>query len=160
MDCIGLRLIRTPEHAYRYQVVQSDGLPEIFLTLFANELPRSLSEASVPLYVREVVSFANWVSVDPVSRAQGWHLYGKPHEVRNALQEYLSVGAKCKLTIRPDALGLKVTYVQVTSGTKINAPTLLVALKRLYSMLIAKSLYPYENPLVHPEAAGIAAEVH
>lgn len=159
MASTGLRLVHVSEHAYRYQVVQSDGLPELFLTLFANELPRSLSEASVPLYLREVISFANWTSQDPVSQAQGWKLYGKPHEIRNALREYLSVGAKCKLTNRPDTLGLKVTYVRVTSGTKINVPTLLVALKRLYSMLIAKSLYKDENPLVHPEAAAIAAEV-
>ena len=159
MECSGLRFVQNQDRAYRYHIVQPDGLPELFLTLFANELARSLSEASVPAYLREVVSFANWTSRDAISRTQGWHLYGKPHEVRNALREYLSVGTKCKLTTRPDTLGVKVTYVQVTRGTKINVPTLLVALKRLYGVLIAKRLYAYENPLVHPEAADLVAEL-
>ena len=38
----------------RYHVVRPDGLPDVPLTLFANEQLKSLSPSSVPLYVREI----------------------------------------------------------------------------------------------------------
>lgn len=55
-------------------VVGATGLPDLPLTLFANELRRSLSQASIRVYVREVLSLANWASTDAVSRRNQWTL--------------------------------------------------------------------------------------
>ena len=55
-----LKLISTPELTHQYQVVREDGLPDVVLTLFAEDLLKSLSPSSVPIYMREVVSVFNW----------------------------------------------------------------------------------------------------
>jgi hypothetical protein len=58
-------------------------------------------------------------------------LFGNPQEVRALLREYLTKDALCKVTIRADLCGLKVSYINATNGTRINVRTLLSALKRL-----------------------------
>lgn len=96
------KLISTPGLSYRYQVIDADGLPEVALTLFAHDQLRSLSELSVPLYLRELLLFANWAKTDQISIAQNWNIFGAPQEVRALLREYLMVGAHCKITVRAD----------------------------------------------------------
>ncbi len=115
------KLVSTPTLAHRYQVIRPDSLPEISLTLFANDLLKSLSSSSVPQYMREILAVVNWALTDHVVVKNGWNLFGAPETVRNLLREYLTVGAQCKLTNRPDLIGLKFTYVNATSGTRINA---------------------------------------
>jgi hypothetical protein len=51
---------------YRYQVVRADGLPDVELTLFADEQMKALSPSSVPVYLREILSFINWSESDPI----------------------------------------------------------------------------------------------
>ena len=51
----GYRLVSTPGLRWRFQVARPDGLPDIGLTLFANDLVKSLSESSVPIYIREIL---------------------------------------------------------------------------------------------------------
>lgn len=148
-----LKLISTPRLAFRYQVVHADGLPEIPLTLFADNLYKSMSESSVPQYLRALLAFANWVAVDPVVAQHGWNLYSRAEQIRELLRQYLTVEARCRLTVRPDFAGLRVTYVKATDGTKVNVRTLLSALKRLYEFLALNGRYLDRNPLIHDEAA-------
>ena len=143
----------------RYHVVRPDGLPDVPLTLFANEQLKSLSPSSVPLYVREILVLLNWARTDPVVSKEGWNLTGPPAGVRNLIREYLCVGAKCKLTTRPDTLGLKVTYVKQTDETRINVRILLAALRRLFDLLVAKDMYGFPNPLLHGEAARLGSSI-
>ena len=153
------KLVSTPTLAHRYQVIRPDGLPEISLTLFANDLLKSLSSSSVPQYMREILAVVNWAVTDHVVVKNGWNLFGAPETVRNLLREYLTVGAQCKLTNRPDLTGLKFTYINATSGTRINVRTLLSALKRLYDFLITNRRYSDRNPLVHEDVARVRAEL-
>lgn len=153
------KLISTPGHEYRHQVVDHDGLPEIALTLFAHDLGKSLSESSVPLYIREIISIANWACTDRVASAHGWALFGKPHEVRALVRGYLTTGAHCKVTVRADLCGLKVSYINATNGTRVNVRTLLSALKRLYDFLIVTGRYSFPNPMVHEDAAKVRLEL-
>jgi hypothetical protein len=125
------------------------------LTLFANELRHSLSQASIRVYVREILSLANWISTDAVSRRNQWTLLASPEQVRHLVQEYLTVGARCKVSVRPGTTGLTVTYVERGSGTRVNVRTLLAALKRFYEVLIANRLYPHVNPLLREDSAVI-----
>ena len=152
------RLVATPKFEFPYQVVHSDGLPDVPLTLFAREQLQSLSASSVPLYLREIVAFLNWSESDPVVQQYQWRIDGSPTEVRNMLREYLTVAAKCKLTSRADGLGVKATYVVQAAGNTINIRTLLAALKRLFEMLIARGMYHHPNPLLHEEAVRFARE--
>ena len=145
----------TPGLSYRRQVIDHDGLPEIAFTLFAHHLEKSLSESSVPLYIREIISIANWASTDRVASAQGWTIFGKPQDVRALVREYLTMGAHCKVTARADLCGLKVSYINATNGTRVNVRTLLSALKRLYDFLIVTGRYPFPNPMVHEDAAKV-----
>jgi site-specific recombinase XerD len=140
-------------------VVRSTGLPDIPLTKFANELPRSLSGESVRAYLREVIALANWALMDQVALANQWTLHGPPASVRNLIREYLCVGARCKITLRPDVLGLTVAHVEKAGDTRVNVRTLLAALKRFYELLISQSLYAHHNPLIHQDAEQLAAEV-
>ena len=153
------KLVLAPKSQYRYMVVRSTGLPDIPLTRFANELPRSLSGESVRAYMREVVALANWALMDQVAIANEWTLHGPPASVRNLIREYLCVGARCKITIRPDTLGLTVAHVEKAGDTRVNVRTLLAALKRFYELLISQSLYPHQNPLIHQDAEQMAAQV-
>ena len=155
----GYRLVSTPGLRWRFQVARPDGLPDIGLTLFANDLVKSLSESSVPIYIREILALATWALVDATVVKQGWHLFGPPQEVRNLLREYLTVATQCKLANRADLAGLKVTYVNGTTGTHINVRTLLSALKRLYEFLITSGLYPHRNPMIHEDAGKVGAEL-
>lgn len=41
-----MKLVSTPTLDHQYQVVRADGLPDVPLTLFANDLWKSLSPAS------------------------------------------------------------------------------------------------------------------
>jgi hypothetical protein len=50
----------TPSSMYRYQVVCPDGLPDVELTLFADDQMEALSPSSVPVYLREILSLINW----------------------------------------------------------------------------------------------------
>jgi hypothetical protein len=102
---------------YRYQVVRADGLPDVELTLFADDQMKALSPSSVPLYLREIISFINWSACDPIVTGNGWTVFGTPVEVRNAVRQYLTVAARCKVVVRPDLAGLKATYVNETSAS-------------------------------------------
>jgi site-specific recombinase XerD len=155
----GYRLVSTPSLQWRFQIVRPDGLPEFGLTLFANDLMKSLSESSVPIYMREILALANWALVDSTVLKQGWHLFGPPQEVRNLLREYLTVATHCKLSSRADLAGLKVTYVNATAGTRVNVRILLSALKRLYEFLITRGLYSHQNPMIHEDAGKLRAEL-
>ncbi len=143
----------------RYHVVQPDGLPDVALTLFANEQLKSLSASSVPAYVREIVALLNWTRSDQVVLREGWSLTGSPAVVRNLVREYLCVGAKCKVTTRPDTFGLKVTYVKETDESRINVRILLTALRRFFDLLIEKGIYRFPNPLLHEDAARVGSSI-
>jgi hypothetical protein len=152
-------LISVGGRVRRYHVVQPDGLPDIALTLFANEQLKSLSASSVPAYVREIVALLNWAREDQVVLRESWSLTGSPAVVRNLVREYLCVGAKCKVTTRPDTLGLKVTYVKQTDESRINVHILLTALKRFFDLLIEKRIYRFPNPLIHEDAARVGSSI-
>ena len=79
--------------------------------------------------------------------------------MRHLVREYLTEGARCKVTVRPDTAGLMVTYLERASGSRVNVRTLLAALKRLYEVLITHGVYPHSNPLVQEEAAAIQERV-
>jgi hypothetical protein len=59
-----MKLVSTPDLDHQYQVVRPDGLPDVPLTLFANDLLRSLSPSSVPIYMREVLAAFDWAQSD------------------------------------------------------------------------------------------------
>lgn len=144
--------------AFRVQVVRADGLPEIPLTVYGNALLAMLSEGSVRAYLREVLVFANWACSDAVSGRHAWRLYGDPREVRNLIRAYLTVVGECRITQRPDTLGVRAAYVNVTNQTRINVRLLLAALKKLYEILEEKDFYRFANPPVHPDARQAIVE--
>jgi integrase len=152
-----LKLLSTPSSTYRYQVVRSDGLPDVELTLFADDQMKALSPSSVPLYLREIISFINWSACDPIVAGNGWTVFGTPVEVRNVVKQYLTVAARCKVVVRPDMVGLKATYVNETSASRINVRVFLTALKRFYDHLILRQVYRHANPLIHESSAGMLA---
>jgi len=154
-----LKLVPTPNLSHPYQVVRGDGLPDVRLTRFASELLKSLSPSSVPIYMRELVACFDWAEADGVVLRNRWTLLGPPAEVRNVLREYLTVAAKCKLTVRRDSLGAKVTYVCQTSETTINIRILLAVLRRFYDHLIAYEGYSHANPLLQEDMERIASEL-
>jgi len=86
-----LKLIATPSLAHQYQVVRDDGLPDVMLTVFADEMLKSLSPASVPIYMREIISLFNWALTDTEVQRNHWQLSGPAVEVRNIVREYLTV---------------------------------------------------------------------
>src|SRR3974377_1020421 len=126
-----MKLVSTPNLDHQYQVVLADGLPDVPLTLFANDLLKSLSPASVPIYVGEVLASFHWAQSDEIVGRNRWSLFGPPAEVRNVLREYLTVAAKCKLTTRADRLGVKSTYVCRTSEEGINIRILFDEMRRI-----------------------------
>lgn len=130
-----LRALYTAHGAFPLHVVGENGLPDVALTVFANDRRRILSDSSVRGYVRETLAFVNWCASDPVTRARHWHWHAEPPQVRQAVRHYLTVAAECRITVRPDTLGLKVSYINATAGTRINVGLLLVALKKLYDVL-------------------------
>ncbi len=154
-----LRLVSTPGLTYQHQVVRDDGLPDVELTVFANELPKSLSPSSVPIYMRELLAVFDWARSDPIVLRNQWSLLRGPAEVRNVIREYLTVAAQCKLTTRADRLGVKVTYVCQTSATSINIRILLAVLRRFYDHLIWRESYGHPNPLLQEEMGRVANEI-
>jgi site-specific recombinase XerD len=154
-----MKLVSTPNLDHRYQVVRTDGLPDVPLTLFASDLLKSLSPSSVPIYMREVLAAFEWAQSDEIVLRNHWSLFGPPAEVRNVLREYLTVAAKCKLTTRADRLGVKVTYVCQTSETGINIRILLAALRRFYDYLISSEGYVHANPLLQEQMDQIRADL-
>jgi len=155
----GYRLISGGDNACPYMVIGGTGIPDVALSLFAKELQHSLSPACIRVYVREVLALANWASTDLVSLRSQWHLHAPPAQVRHLIREYLTLGADCKVIVRPDTAGLMITHVDRGSGTRVNVRTLLAALKRFYEVLIAHGLYRHPNPLVQEEAAAIQDSV-
>lgn len=154
-----MKLVSTPTLDHQYQVVRADGLPDVPLTLFANDLLKSLSPSSVPIYMREVLAAIDWAQSDDIVLRNRWNILGPPAEVRNVLREYLIVAAKCKLTTRADRLGVKVTYVCQTSETGINIRILLAALRRLYDYLISSEGYGHANPLLQEQMDQIRTDL-
>ena len=114
-----LQLVRVKgsNYRYRYHVVRSDGLPDEPLTAFIEEQRHCLAEGSVSLYARELLAFLNWSQSDPIAVRNAWTVLGPTAEVRQLVRQYLTVAASCKVAMRPDQLGLKVGYVNETSGT-------------------------------------------
>ena len=139
--------------------MQPNGLPDIPLTIFVNEQKNWLADSSIVVYVREVLMFFTWASADRISIQNDWSPLGPPLAVRNLIRQYLSVEAKCQLTVRPDASGLKVTYIRENNGGKISVRILLAALRRFYETLITCGLYREANPLQHEDADKIGAEI-
>ena len=154
-----LKLVSTPDFIHQYQVVRDDGLPDITLSLFASELMKSLSPASVPVYMREVLALFNWALSDSTVQRHQWKMLGSVVEARNIIREYLTVAAKCKLTYRADRTGVKATYVSETQETRINIRILLAALRRFYDHLISSKIYEPPNPLLHAEMGRVTQEL-
>jgi integrase len=154
-----LKLISTPDLVHAYQVVRDDGLPDVTLSLFASELMKSLSPASVPVYMREVLALFNWALSDATLQRHQWRMLGPVVEVRNIIREYLTVAANCKLTYRADRTGVKVTYIGETQETRINVRILLAALRRFYDHLIWSKIYSPPNPLLHAEMDRVTQEL-
>lgn len=75
------------------------------------------------------------------------------------MRQYLTVAAECRITVRPDTLGLKVSYINATAGTRINVGLLLLALKKLYDVLADHGLYGFANPMVHDAARQTMGEI-
>ena len=155
-----LQIRSVPGSRFPLQVIQANGLPEMQLTMFANEMLTMLSERSAYVYLRETVLFANWAGRDSVSDAHQWRIYGESREVRNLLHEYLTKVGECRIARRPDTLGVRASYINTTSGTRINVRLLLAALKKFYEILSDCKLYPFPNPLVHGDASRAIAEFH
>jgi integrase len=153
-----LSIRHIPGTEFPIQIVRSDGLPDIGLTIFAGQLLTMLSPGSVRGYLREVLAFINWASTDRIAVAQHWRVFGEPGEVRNLLREYLTAVGECKVLQRPDTLGLRAVYVNVTNDTHINVRLLLAALKKMYEVLADRGRYPFPNPLVHAEAGQAIRE--
>lgn len=158
-DVARVRAVYRGTGDFAIHVVREDGLPDVALTVFANELRRILSDNSVRGYVRETLAFVNWCASDPVTQARQWRWNADPPQVRHAVRQYLTVAAECRITVRPDTLGLKVSYVNTTAGTRINVGLLLVALKKLYDVLSDHGLYAFANPMVHEAARQTMGEV-
>ncbi len=154
-----LRIRTVPGSRFPLQVIQSNGLPEVSLTMFGTEMLTMLSASSAYGYLREVVLFANWAGEDSVAAAHQWRVLGEPREVRNLVREYLTKVGECRIARRPDTLGVRVSYINATSGTRINVRLLLAALKQLYEILGDRGLYPFPHPLIHAEATQAIAEL-
>jgi len=155
-----LQLVRVKGSSYRYHVARSDGLPDEPLTAFIDEQCHCLAEGSVALYARELLAFLNWSQSDAIAIRNGWSAFGSISEVRQLVRQYLFVAASCKVTIRPDQLGLKVAYVNESAGTHINSRVFLCALRRLYDFLIERSDYMDENPLAVTGYSAAVRELH
>src|SRR5437879_12772080 len=108
---------------------------------------KSLSPASVPVYMREVLALFNWALSDATVQRYQWKMLGHIVEVRNIIREYLTVGAKCKLTYRADRTGVKVTYVCEPQETRRHVRILLEALRRFYDHRIPAKIDPPHNAL-------------
>ena len=154
----GLRARYLAASQFPVQVIRPDGLPDVALTVFGNDLSSMLSEGSVRGYVREVLLFANWAERDAIAAGHQWRMFGDPREVRNLVREYLTVAGECKVIQRPDTLGVRVAYVSLTQRTRVNVRLLLAALKKLYEVLRERGFYPHDNPLVHADATKAIAE--
>ena len=154
-----VRALYSGSGEFPVHVVRENGLPDVPLTVFAHELRRILSANSVRGYVRETLAFVNWCAADPVTQARQWHWQAEPPLVRHAVRQYLTVAAECRITVRPDTLGLKASYINATAGTRINVGLLLVALKKLYDVLIEHGRYRGANPMVHEAARQTMGEV-
>ena len=142
----GYRLVSTPSLQWRFQIVRPDGLPEFGLTLFANDLVKSLSESSVPIYMREILALANWALVDStVLNCRGGIYSALPKECATFCASISPSLPTASSSTRADLAGLKVTYVNATAGTRINVRMLLSALKRLYEFLITRGLYSHRE---------------
>jgi hypothetical protein len=144
---------------FAIHVVRENGVPDLALTVFANDLRRILSDGSVRGYLRESLAFVNWCASDSVTRTRQWYWDAEPPQVRQAVRQYLTVAAECRITVRPDTLGLKASYINATAGTRINVGLLLVALKKLYGVLSDHGLYAFANPMVHEAARQTMGEV-
>lgn len=154
-----LRAVYVANGEFPVHVVRDNGLPDLALTVFANELRRILSDTSLRGYVRETLAFVNWCASDPVTRARQWYWNADPSQVRHAVRQYLTVAAECRITVRPDTLGLKASYINASAGTRINVGLLLVALKKLYDVLADHGFYGFANPMVHEAARQTMGEV-
>jgi len=141
------------------QVIQANGLPEVSLTMFGTEMLTMLSSSSAYTYLRETVLFAKWAGEDGVATAHQWRVLGEPREVRNLVREYLTKVGQCRIARRSDTLGIRVSYINTTNGTRINVRLLLAALKRLYEILIDRGLYPFSHPLINGDAVRAIAEL-
>jgi hypothetical protein len=72
-----LRIRSEPGSKFPLQVIQSNGLPEVSLTIFGSEMLTMLSSSSAYTYLREVVLFANWAGEDGVAAAHQWRVLGE-----------------------------------------------------------------------------------
>jgi integrase len=155
-----LRLVRVKNSGYRYHIVRADGLPDVLLTAFVEEQRQCMAEGSVSLYARELLAFLNWSQSDPIAVRNSWTAFSSSTQVRQLVRQYLTVAASCMVSIRPDQLGLKVAYVNQTSGTHINTRAFLCGLRRFYDFLIDRSDYKDANPLALAGYGAAIRELH
>lgn len=85
---------------------------------------------------------------------------GPSIQVRQLVRQYLAVAASCKVSVRQDQLGLKVAYVNQTSGTHINTRAFLCGLRRFYDFMIDRSDYTDANPLALAGYSAAVRELH
>jgi hypothetical protein len=116
-DFATVRAVYSGSGEFPVHVVQEDGLPNVALTVFANDLRRMLSDGSVRGYIRETLAFVNWCASDPVAQTRHWHWQAEPPQVRHAVRQYLTVAAECRITVRPDTLGLKASLRRLDAAT-------------------------------------------
>jgi len=127
--------------------------------MFAIELCQSHSQSSVPIYLRTLIHFLNWLESDQIALQYRWHLLDNPTNIRSALRQYLYAKGNCKVAVRPDNVGLRSVYISPFDNKHINIPVFLAALKNFYETAIDNNFYECSNPLIHAEAKEIHRKI-
>ena len=140
------------EHQHPFLVFDGSDRLHLPLTIFGKETTDRLSPKTVQTYLHSILPFFAWLDTDVWQLRAGNRWDAPSRQVRQAIEDYLVCKLQCK--VQPHHQGWK--FVAITSGTRSTLRVFLSALKLFYQCMIARSSYPFLNPLVEPISATVA----
>ncbi|MHB8629691.1 MAG: tyrosine-type recombinase/integrase [Aggregatilineales bacterium] len=132
------------DHHHPVLVFDSQDHLHFHLTVFAKAAFDRMAKTTARVYLYAILPFFAFIDADEWQNRNNMSWDSPPHQVRQAVYDYLIQRLGCKLV--EHRLGFQM--VKPTESSRANPRMFLSGLKLFYKIMRQQSYYPYENPLV------------
>ncbi len=141
------------EHQHPFLVFDGQDQLHVPLTIFGKEALMRVSKKTVQGYLYAILPFFCYLENDVWQVRTGRQWNNSPHQVHQAVEDYLVQSLQCKVQTHRHGFQL----VSITSGTHSTIRIFLSGLKLFYQVMYQREYYSFSNPLVDAMTTTIAA---
>ncbi len=141
------------EHQHPFLIFDCQDQLHLPLTIFGKEALVRVSKKTVQGYLYAILPFFGYLETDVWQVRAGRQWDNPPHQIRQAVEDYLVQSLECKVQTHRHGFQL----VSITSGTHSTIRIFLSGLKLFYQEMHQRGYYSFSNPLVDAMTTTVAA---